>query len=66
MFVIKANSAEEMRDQIVKWLNFQSTIHSSNSRLAKMRTRQKNEALIGDAYASAALFLQHAIIETNS
>lgn len=66
MFAIKADTPEEMRDQIVKWLKKQASNHriaSANARLAG--TRQEERAM-ATAYQGAAEFLEKMEVERKS
>ncbi len=66
MFVIKADTPEEARDAIVKWLNFNATVMRSNARIARTKTYAKDMTAAANTYEFAAKFLADMKIETKS
>lgn len=64
MFVIKANTPEGMRDQIVKWLNLQASNHRiAASKLNGVHKREIEQAR-ATTYEAAAKFLEGCTVET--
>lgn len=66
MFAIKADTPEEMRDQIVKWLKHNASNHriaAANARLAGTRSHETSMAM---AYQGAAEFLEKMAVERKS
>lgn len=63
MFVIKASTPEAMRDEIVKWLNDQASIHSIAARIASRKGTQHTELAKSQAYGDAAKFLKNCTVE---
>lgn len=65
MFIIKANTPEGMRDQIVKWLNIQASNHRIVA--AKLSGIRKMEIELARAgtYEGAAKFLEGCKVEGN-
>ena len=64
MFTIKANSPEETRSHIVKWLRDQAINHSVGMRMAeraRVRDEHRNKSA---AYTSAADFIELIKIES--
>lgn len=62
-FIIKANTPEDMRDQIVQWLRDQAINHGVATRIAERAYIQTEHRHKSAAYTSAADFIQLIKIE---
>ncbi len=63
MFVIKADTPEEARAAIVKWLNYNATCKRANARIARTKTYAKEQNAAADTYDGAAKFIADMKIE---
>jgi hypothetical protein len=66
MIVIKADTPTEMRDAIVKWLNYSATVKRTNARIARTKTFANEQNKAADVYEGAAKFIADITIETKS
>lgn len=62
-FIIKADTPEDTKAQIVKWLRDQAINHSVGSRLAERKKVAHDHKTKADAYTSAADFIELIKIE---
>lgn len=65
MFVIKANTPEAMRDQIVKWLELQASNHRIAARKINTIHRSELQLAKANAYEDAAKFLASCTVESD-
>lgn len=64
MYTIKANTPEAAKAQIVEWLNYNASVHSSKARLASRKKVMAEEQIKASAYSDAAKFLETITIQS--
>lgn len=63
MFVINADTPEQMRDAIVQWLNDQASNKRRTAMMARNKTLMNAAQNEGFGYEQAATFIQNITIE---
>lgn len=66
MIVVKADTPEEMRAAIVKWLNFSANNKRTNARIARTKTFANEQNKAADTYDGAANYIADMKIERKS
>jgi hypothetical protein len=61
-YSITANTPEQMRDEIVKWLKMNASIHRIAAGNTRLVAKRHEETTMGIAYQNAADFLERCEI----
>ena len=57
-YVIKASTPEELRDEIVKWLNYNATVNRTKARLIRGKIKSEKQFAVASTYEMAASFIE--------
>lgn len=66
MFVFKADTPDELKIEIIKWLMDNSHNHMLAASIANRKTFKKEQIIIANVYQDTANFMQRCKIETKS
>lgn len=63
MFVIRANTPEEAKAEIVKWLNYNATVNRTRARGINGKIKSEKAFAVAETYELAAKFIDGIVIE---
>lgn len=61
-YFIKASTPEEVRAEIVKWLNYNAIVNRSKARQINGKIKSEKAFAVADTYELAAKFIENMVI----